>query len=122
MQGIIGFENHCVHCLIGIHPHERLETQPIYIDFQTEVDFAPVAHEDKLSNSVCYAGMAEFCTVLAQEGQHQMLEALAYDLVHRLVEKFKLHWAKIAIRKPAAIPTASFAFVELEYGKKIGSQ
>ena len=119
MLGIVGFENHRINCVIGINAEERLEEQEIWVDVQAEIDFSQVALTDDLSQAVCYATMADFCTQLAQKGKYQMLETLAYELVQQLARRFKLSWIKVVIKKPKALPTAEFAFVELEYRKGI---
>lgn len=116
--GTIGFENHRIRCIIGIHPPERIEEQELLLDLQTQWDFSSVAARDDLSHALCYAELADFCTEFAQKGKYQMLETLACDLSRKLREHFKLFWIKVTIKKPGALPTASFAFVELEYGTK----
>lgn len=118
MFGLIGFENHRIRCIIGLNPHERLEEQEISIDLKIEVDFSQVALKDDLSLAICYESLANFCTELAQKGQYKMLETLAYELIRQLADRYKTSWIKVFIKKPSAIPTASFALVELEYGTR----
>ena len=118
-MGIIGFEGQQVKCIIGIHPRERSQEQNIFIDLQTMIDFESVAKTDNLENAVCYATLAEFCSEFARKGQFKMLETLAQELVYNLVDKFQLPWVKVTIKKPEALPTASFAFVSLEYGNRM---
>ncbi len=104
--------------MIGVNPPERLEEQEILLDVQLETDFALVAAMDDLSHAICYATIAELCTELAQKGQYHMLETLASVLIQQLVDRFKPTWIQVVIKKPKALPTASFAFVELQYGHK----
>lgn len=118
MKGTIGFKDHCINCLIGVNPEERVKLQQIFISLETEVDFAAIAQADVLDRSVCYATLADFCSSIAIQGEFQMLESLAYELVHALRKKYELDWVKVHIKKPGAIPTASYAYVELEYGDK----
>lgn len=122
MNGIVGFENHRVKCIIGINPEERLKEQELLIDLQVEANFSQIAAQDDLTNATCYATIASDCSQIAQQGHYQMLETLAYQLLHQLKEKYQLHWIKIKIKKPSAIPTAAFAFVELEEGVRTGSE
>lgn len=117
MLGIVGFENLRIRCIIGVNPHERREEQEILLDLKLETDFARVATTDDISNAICYATVADFCTELAQKGRYQMLETFAYELIQQLTSRFKLSWIKVVVKKPLALPKASFAFVELEQGK-----
>ncbi len=117
--GIVGFEDLLVRCIIGINPEERVMEQEILINLQVESDLSLVASADDLSNAICYASLAAFCTEQARKGQYHMVETLAYELVQKLKEHFQLSWVRVVIKKPSAILTASFAFVELEYGKKV---
>lgn len=118
MNGIVGFENHRINCIIGVHPEERTHSQDILIDLKIETNFSMITAEDNLTNAICYATLAEECTQVAQKGRYHMLETLAYELIKHLKKKFHLPWIWISIKKPSAVPSASFAFVELEEGKR----
>lgn len=120
MFGIVGFENLRIHCIIGDIPQERTVEQDILVDVQMEADFSRAASTDDISDAICYATVANFCVELAQKGKFHLLETLAFELVQQLTAKFKLSWIKVVIKKPSAIPEASFAFVELKHGKKKG--
>lgn len=115
MFGMIGFENHRILCIIGVNEHERLQEQEILLDLQLKTDLERVAATDDLSQALCYAEIADFCTQVAQQGKYHMLETLAVELVHQLAKQFQLSWIKVVIKKPSALATASFAFVTLEY-------
>lgn len=117
MLGTVGFENHRIDCIIGINPKERLHKQEIYVSLQVKSNFAEVALKDDLSYAVNYSTLAAFCTEWAEKKQYHMLETYAYELIHQLVDHFKLSWVKLLVKKPAAIATASYAFVELEYSE-----
>lgn len=116
-SGIVGFEDHLIRCIIGINPDERLVEQEILVSLQMKTDFTRVAKTDDLSNAICYASVAALCTEIAQKGKYQMLETLACQLVKQLTESFTPSWIRVVIKKPSALLTASYAFVELEHGK-----
>ena len=118
MKGSIGFKDHRIHCIIGVNPEERVKQQEIFMSLETQVDFATIAQEDVLDRSVCYATLADFCSDIAIRGEFHMLETLAYETIHALRKKYELDWVKVNIKKPGAIPTASYAYVESEYGDK----
>lgn len=118
MQGIIGFEDLLIRCIIGINPDERLVEQEILLNLQYKVDVSLVAKTDDLSQAINYSSVAEFCIQFAKKNQYKMLETLAVELTQKLAEQFKLSWIKILIKKPSALPYASFAYVEFEYDTK----
>jgi 7,8-dihydroneopterin aldolase/epimerase/oxygenase len=114
----IGFEDLLIRCIIGVNPEERLVEQDLLVNLQVPQDVAKIAASDDISQANCYAAMADFCKELAQKGQYKMIETLAYELTQQLANKFNVDWVKVFIKKPSAIPTASFAYVEYEYRKE----
>ena len=116
--GIIGFDDHLIRCIIGVNPDERLVEQEILLCLQMQADFARVAKTDDLSHAICYTAVATMCTEIAQKGKYQMLETLACQFIKQIKARYKPSWIKVVIKKPSALLTASYAFVELEQGRK----
>lgn len=114
MLGIIGFEQHRIRCIIGVTEDERREGQDIYVDLKVKVDFSRCTASDSLQDTVSYIPLAEICTHQAQTNQYQLLETLANAILRRILSDPNIHWAWIRIKKPAAIPSAAYALVELE--------
>ena len=108
----IGFEEQRVSCIIGIHPHERVQEQDIFIDLRVEVNFPSGESAPQISDTVDYVALANLCSVVAKEGRHQLLETLAVDIIDAIMERFPVNEVRIKIRKPEALPEAAFAFVE----------
>lgn len=116
--GLIGFENHHVHCKIGVYPHERLQEQDLYFDVQAEIDFAKPAASDSVQDTLDYTQLTSLCTQIAEEGGYQLLETLACTIIERIFLLFNVQWVKLRIKKPAAIPSAEYAIIEIEERKE----
>lgn len=113
MLGIIGIEHHRVQCVIGIYAIERAQSQEIFIDLKVESEFSKCVKTDSVEDTISYVDLAAICTQLAHEKQYQLLETYASDVLKTLLDRFKINWAWIKIKKPAAIPTAMHGYVEL---------
>ncbi len=117
MKGIIGFNQHKIHCIIGLNSHERVKEQEITVDLQIEVDFAQCAKTDLIQDTIDYEMLAKLCTDIAHRGRFNLLEAYAYTILIELKER-GISWACIKVSKAGALPSAKNAFVELSYGTR----
>jgi FolB domain-containing protein len=114
MLGIIGFENHKINCIIGDLPEERQHEQEIFVDLKVKADFSKCAQTDNLKDTIDYVRLAAICTNLASTKKYQMLETFACDVIESVLAEFPVLWAWIKIKKPAGLPTAQYAIIELE--------
>ena len=114
MLGTIGFEGYCVHCIIGTEPHEREVEQKLLIDLKVEADFSRVLVSESLHDTINYVLLASACKDLAQRGQYFLIEKYASDAVAMILTMFPVKSAWICVKKPAAIPDAECALVELK--------
>ena len=117
MIGTTGLHNLRIDCIVGIHPHERENPQPVFLDLEVDYDFAPAAESDAISDAVDYDRMAKMATELIQSRKFHLLEAMAEAVTAMLLEKVSaIDCVRLEIRKPAAVPAAdnSFVFVERE--------
>lgn len=114
MIGTIGVEGHEVECVVGVYPHERLRKQKLIIDIQLKYDFLLCSQSKNLNDTIDYVEVVQNCSDLANTHQYKLIETFAVDCVQMCLEKFGVLWAKVKIKKPAAIPSAHYAFVEYE--------
>lgn len=112
MKGKIGIYDHHVQCIIGDLKHERTELQSIFVDVEVEIDFSQSAISDNLKDTFCYTRLAEICTELAYQ-QYRLLETYAAAVVRRLVDEPGILSVFIRIKKPSAISSAQYAYIEL---------
>jgi FolB domain-containing protein len=116
-EGIIGFDNLCIPCVIGIHPHERTQEQKIHIDLRVSADFAPCVETDSLENAIDYELLAKICTDMARTNQYKLLETLAWEILDEILDRFPIFWASIVIKKDQALSNADRSIVELKKRK-----
>ena len=113
MQGIIGFNNYHIRCIMGERPEERQVEQSIYVSVRVRSDFSACAASDDLKDTVDYVSIADVCLREAQEGKYFLLEAYASRVLDRLLENHGVLEASIEVKKPLGLPSADCSFVEL---------
>ncbi len=115
MIGTVGLEALHILCVVGIYPHEREQTQSLFVDVEVDQDFSPAAASDRVDDTVDYDRIAELLTGLAKEREYQLIETFAVEGADLLLESFPaLHAVRLHIRKPAAVDRAECSFVRLE--------
>lgn len=113
MIGLIGFENHRISCIIGIHDAERVEKQDIFVDLKVAVDISKCVSSDRVEDTVDYVSMALVCSNLAINNSYRLLERYAVDVLKALFDSFDIQEAWIKVKKPNGLPLADHSFVEL---------
>lgn len=99
----IGIKEFTVTCIIGIQPHERVQEQQIWVDIEVE---APCF--------IDYVELGAVCEEVAIVGKYELLEHYIEALLKEFFLKWPVQWAKIKVKKPAALDRAKYAFVEME--------
>jgi dihydroneopterin aldolase len=110
----IGIQRHCLSCVIGILPEERVRAQEIFVDLKIEIHDSHSKKSDQIQETVDYVSLAQLCTELVQQKNYFLLETLASDILDQCMQRFKAIKAWVRIQKPSAIPTADYAYVEFE--------
>lgn len=114
----LGVSKHKIPCIIGIHPTEREQLQEVWVDIQVETDISKSLKSNKIDDTVDYTRLADICTELASIHCYHLLETFAHDVIQKVFEEFDVNWVWIKIKKPFAITTGEFAFVELKEYKR----
>jgi len=114
MNGIIGIDHHKVECIVGVYPEEHMQAQTLYIDLAVEWDFLPASRNDQIAETLNYELLADLCTAVAKARRFHLLETLAVAILEAMFTQFDLRWGKIKIKKPGALPSANYTFVQLE--------
>lgn len=114
LNGIIGIHRHHIQCIIGIYPEERQHEQTVVVDLKVKIDFSACLASNRMQDTIDYVALAQVCTQLAHEKKYLLLETFARDVLDVCVQQFHVQWAWIRLQKPAAIPEAEYAYVELE--------
>lgn len=115
MTGTTGIHDLRIDCIVGIYPHERAQTQTVFLDLELDYDFAPAAASDAIPDAVDYDGVVAMVTELVQARRFQLIEAMAEAVAALLLEQVPVvDGVRLEIRKPAAVPAAANSFVRVE--------
>ncbi len=115
--GILGIKQHQIECIVGIFPEERVKKQTLFVDVKIKLDLSACLASGRMEDTVDYVSIAQACTAFAQKNQYLLLETFAFDLLDHCLNHFKAEWAWVCIQKPSALPSAAYAFVEIERSK-----
>lgn len=118
--GILGIHHHQVSCIIGVYPEERQTRQMLYFDAKIKLDLSRCLASGSVDDTVDYVQIAKICTELAEKNKYLLVESLASDILDECLRRFPAVWAWVLVKKPAAIPTATYACVELERYRENG--
>lgn len=100
--------------VIGIYDWERQAPQEIRINLELGTDLQPAGTADDFSQCVDYAELAARVSRLVETSHCYTLEALAERIACLCLEDSRLEWVRVRVEKPAAIPVARSAGVEIE--------
>jgi len=115
MIGSIGLEGLQIHCIVGIHPHERVTEQDLFVDICVDCDFAAAASSDRVEHTIDYDLISKELTSLAVARQYQLIETFAEESAALLFKRFpSVSAIEITVRKPAAVPAAACSFVHVQ--------
>ncbi len=103
-----------IDAIIGIHPSERENPQPVKISFAMATDTRTAAGEDAIEQALDYATAAERVAALARESKFQLVETLAEHIAALLLREFAIHRVRVEVEKPQALATADSVGVSIE--------
>lgn len=113
MLGWIGFNSYLIHCIIGTEPNERKDPQDLLIDLKVQLDLSKVVVSGRLEDTIDYRSLAAVCKNLAEEGQYELIEKYAADVISKLFSIFPIKSVWIAVKKIKGLSEADYALVEL---------
>jgi len=115
MIGTTGLQALRVDCIVGIYEHERQARQTLFVDVDLDYDFAAAAASDAIADAVDYDGVVAALTALAERRGFQLIETMAEESAAMLLARLpQVRRVRLEIRKPAAVPAATCAFVRVE--------
>ncbi|MDH4065207.1 MAG: dihydroneopterin aldolase [Acidobacteriota bacterium] len=115
MIGTAGLHGLRVECIVGIYEHERQTPQAVIVDIDLDYDFAAAAASDAIGDAIDYDGVARSIADLAQRRSFQLIETMAEETAALVFEQWpSVRRVRLEIRKPAAVPAASGAFVRVD--------
>ncbi len=119
-QEQIHIEDLRVHCIVGLHPEERVHEQPLVISMVIPVNFTRAVKKETLDTTIDYGAVARETRAFLKESQFRLLETLGRSLGVHLCETFSLPAVSLHVRKPEAIHECAGPAVSLRVtrGKK----
>lgn len=101
-------EDLVIDAVIGVYPHERLQTQRLLLSLDfTYAQLDSAANRDELALALDYDVLAQQLTSFVIAQRTQLLEALVARVADYLSDHFRLSDFILEIRKPAALPAAN---------------
>ncbi|WP_374633097.1 dihydroneopterin aldolase [Ferrovibrio sp.] len=104
---------------IGVYAEEKLRPQDVIIDLELWVRETPQAAIGgngplDYADVVCYDGLVQRTKALLAEGHIDLVETMAERLAALCLEDSRVRRVRVCVEKPAAIPEAAGAGVEIE--------
>ena len=100
-----------VHGRHGVFDFERAEGQDFVVDVALEIDTAPAAASDQLSDTVHYGELAEALAAVVAGDPVNLLETLAARLADACLADRRVRAATVTVHKPQAPIPLTFADV-----------
>ena len=85
MIGTTGLHHLRVDCIVGIHPHERRDTQSVFLDIELDNDFSQAAISDAIHDAIDYTAVAAMVTSLLQDRKFHLLESMVEEVAAMLL-------------------------------------
>jgi 7,8-dihydroneopterin aldolase/epimerase/oxygenase len=99
---------------IGVTAEERVSPQECHADLMVYGDFKAAAETDCLDQSVDYCQIVAVVQETASACEYQLLEALAYAIIKKVLIDFPVLRTRVKIRKRPAILVDKLDYVEVE--------
>lgn len=91
--------------IIGIHPDERVNPQPLSIDLRLGVgSIVPAAGTDAIDATIDYQRVCERIMAVVNEGRFQLVETLVEQVAADLFRAFPVQRIELRAVKPLALP------------------
>jgi dihydroneopterin aldolase len=86
--------------IVGVLPHERTQAQPLEVDLDLELDVAPAAASDDLTDTVDYGAVCDAVEAVVTTTQFELLEALVVAVADAvLAVDARVDRVTVALRK-----------------------
>lgn len=102
-------------CIVGVHPHERLQKQPVIISIELTAEIAPAIQSDDLADAVDYEAIANKIITCVEASSYQLVESLIEQVMQICLKHPKVTNAKVTLKKPQALSKAKT--IAIEYSK-----
>jgi dihydroneopterin aldolase len=97
---LVFIEGFCGRTVIGIHPGELHEAQPVTIDLCVGVPRLAACESDAIADTIDYGELRGRLHRLLREHRVQLLEGLAEQVAAICIHEFHAHWVRVRVGKP----------------------
>lgn len=84
----------------GLFPEERARGQVFFVDAEVECDLHPAGHSDQVADTVDYREIYRRVEAVLTGPPKALLEAVAEEVAHRLLELDRVEAVRVEVRKP----------------------
>jgi dihydroneopterin aldolase len=120
-RDVLSIHGLCLECVVGIHPHERDQPQPLRIDVDLRLDTESAARSERIGSTVDYDAMAAQIAFLLQAGRFELLETAAHVLAVQMLappavgeRRTQIHSVRLRLTKPSAMAGRAIPALEIE--------
>lgn len=99
---------------IGVHDHERQDSQPVRINLDCWVFEATGPLHDRLDNVLCYQMMVDEVTAIIAAGHINLVETLAERIAAALLQDPRARTVRVQVEKLQAIANAASVGIAIE--------
>ena len=103
-----------VEAIVGVHDHEKVAPQMLWISIDLTVHEAERGHGDTLAAVVCYEDVVRGIQAICAEGHVNLIETLAEKIASRCLEDRRVHAVRVLVEKPDAFSECASVGVEIE--------
>jgi FolB domain-containing protein len=91
---------------VGIHPHEKANKQTIELNVKFNLDDTLKFEKDDISETIDYDSLSKDLEKYISSQHFNLIEKMAYNSAHYLLEKFDLKNIELEVIKPDALSNA----------------
>lgn len=92
-----------LYCIIGLQDWEREVLQKVSIDIELETDCRQAGITDDVAHAADYKAVAKSVQELVETSRFRLVEALAENIAHMVLERFPVSAVTVQVAKPGAV-------------------
>ena len=107
-----------INTTIGIYDWEREIKQVVSLDLEMAANMRPAAREDNIQLALDYKKVAKRVIEFVENSSYQLVESLAEEVAHLVMQEFNIPWLRLRLGKPGAVTGSREVGVVIERGVK----
>ncbi|WP_051678468.1 dihydroneopterin aldolase [Thiomicrospira pelophila] len=103
-----------VNTIIGVHPWEKCQAQPLLFDIELFTTIISAAQTDQLADTVDYAQVSQDIIKMAQKESFELIETLAEQVCEHVLKHYRgVQAIQLKLAKPHAVAEAKQVGVKI---------